>query len=72
MRTFYLIVLLLLLVAVLVFAVQNTQAVTLHFPGAELTTPLAQMVIGVYVLGMLSGATVVGLLNRLLRRATHR
>jgi hypothetical protein len=34
--------------------------------------PLALLVIGGYVLGLLSGATVVGLLNRLLRRVTQR
>jgi uncharacterized integral membrane protein len=65
-------ILLLFLAAVLLFAAQDTQTVTVQFLGWGMPSPLALLVIGVYVLGMLSGATVVGLLSRLLRRVTRR
>jgi putative membrane protein len=72
MRTVYAIVLLLFLAVVFLFAIQNTQPETVKFAGWAMTAPMAMLVVGVYVLGMLSGATVVGLINRLLRRVTVR
>jgi uncharacterized integral membrane protein len=72
MRTFYTVLLLIFLVAVLVFAAQNTRVTSVRFLGWSVSAPAAQMILGVYVLGMMTGATVVALLNRLLRRVTQR
>ena len=71
-RTFYAIVLLMLLAVVLVFAVENQQAVSVRFLNWSMSTSKALLVVGAYVLGMMSGATVVGLFNRLLRRVADR
>jgi putative membrane protein len=72
MRTVYAILLLLFLGVVMVFAVQNQQPMTVRFATYAMNAPIALTVIGAYILGMMSGATVVGLLNRLLRRVTVR
>lgn len=68
MRTFYGLILLLFLGVVLIFSLQNSQAVTVRFLGYSATGPIPLLVIGVYLLGMMTGATVVGFINRLLRR----
>jgi uncharacterized integral membrane protein len=72
MRWFYLFILLVILAAVAVFAVQNDGDVKLRFWDRELTTPLAILVGAVYLLGMLSGWTVVGFLKRTVQRVTER
>jgi putative membrane protein len=72
MRFFYLIVLLAFVVGVAAFAVQNNEAITLRYFGRNLTTSFPLLVGAVYVLGMLSGWTVVGLLRRSLERVTER
>ena len=51
-----------------VFAFQNTHTVTVRFATRELTGPVALVILAVYLLGMLSGWTVVGLVRRSLRR----
>jgi hypothetical protein len=56
--------------AVALFAYQNQQQLTLHFFDRELTAGVP-IVLGVtYLLGMLSGWTVVGMLRRSLSRVT--
>jgi uncharacterized integral membrane protein len=58
--------LLLILAAMIIFAVQNTQAVNVRFLAWGVSAPLALAVLGTYILGMLSGGAVVWVLNRLL------
>jgi uncharacterized integral membrane protein len=72
MRWFYLLILLLIVAAIAVFAVQNQGDVKLRYWDRELTTPLALLVGAVYLLGMLSGWTVVGFLKRTVQRVTER
>jgi putative membrane protein len=64
MRIFIGMVLLVFLGAVGVFALQNTQAVTVHFLKWGATAPLALLTVGVYLLGMLSGWSVMAFLRR--------
>jgi lipopolysaccharide assembly protein A len=64
MRFVYLLILLLALAAVVVFAVQNNEAVTLQFLDRSVTCALPLLVAIVYLLGMVSGWTVVGFLRR--------
>ena len=71
MRFLYLLFLLVFVGAVVAFAVQNQHAATLTFFQWDITASLA-LVIGVaYVLGMLSGWSVVGMLRRSFRRASE-
>jgi lipopolysaccharide assembly protein A len=68
MRWVYLAFLLAFLAVVGLFAWQNMQEVTLVFAGQSVTTSVALVVGVAYVLGMLSGWTVVGLLRRSISR----
>jgi uncharacterized integral membrane protein len=71
MKVIYGLVLVLFLAAIAVFAFQNNRSenVTLLNQSWELPFPL--LVGGVYLLGMLTGWTVVGLLRRSWRRVTE-
>jgi putative membrane protein len=57
--------------AVVLFAIQNNDAVTVQFWQWSVTLTLAQLVGIVYALGMLTGWSVVGLFRRSLRRASE-
>ena len=72
MRAFYAIVLLLFLGAMVAFAVQNMEEITVKFLRGSLEIRLAVLFGGVYVLGMLSGWTVVGLIKKSLKRVAER
>lgn len=72
MRIVYLIILLLALSAVVVFAMQNNEPVTLQYLNESVTCALPLLVAIVYFVGMVSGGTVIGLLRRSLRRVTER
>jgi uncharacterized integral membrane protein len=58
--------------AVALFAFHNQQEVTLTFFNWSLTASIAAVVGVSYVLGMLSGWTIVGMLRRSLHRVTER
>ena len=50
--------------AVLVFAIQNFQSVTVAFLSMRMSAPLALLVIVIYVLGMVTGGSIWTLLRR--------
>jgi uncharacterized integral membrane protein len=56
------------LAAVGLFALQNTEAITVKFWTWQLSAPVAALAVATYVLGMLSGWTVVAFVRRSLRR----
>jgi hypothetical protein len=58
--------------AVGLFAVQDTQPLTVRFLHWGVISPVALLVVVVYVLGMLSGWTVVAFVTRWLRRVLER
>jgi putative membrane protein len=62
--------LLLFLAAIAVFALQNTQTVTVSFLNWSLTAPFALAAVAIYLLGMLSGWTVVSFLRRSIRQVS--
>ncbi len=70
MRFIYATLLLLILVALGIFAVQNPESITLRFLNWSVTSPFALLAIIVYLLGMVSGWTVLGVIRRSLSRAT--
>ena len=72
MRIVYLLILLLALAALVVFTLQNNQTVTLQYFNWSITCPLPLLIAIVYLLGMVSGWTVIGLLRRSLRGVTER
>jgi lipopolysaccharide assembly protein A len=71
MRFIQAVVLLAFLVAVAVFAFQNTQVVTVQLFDRTVAAPVALTVVAVYLLGMLSGWTVVAFLGRSIRRVSE-
>ncbi|HKB01448.1 MAG TPA: LapA family protein [Gemmataceae bacterium] len=72
MRFFYFLLLVLFLGAVTVFAVQNMDPITIKYLNREGSFPLAVIIGAVYVLGMFSGWTVVGMIRRSFQRVTER
>ena len=72
MRFVYFLILLIVVTAVVIFAVQNNQSVTLQYFDRSITSSLPLLIAAVYLLGMVSGWTVVGFLKRSLRRVTER
>jgi lipopolysaccharide assembly protein A len=58
--------------AVGLFAVQNTRSITVGFWKWELTAPVALVIVAVYLLGMISGWTVVAFVRRSLRKVSER
>src|SRR5438552_3676546 len=72
MRFVYWFILLMVVVVIAVFAVQNNEDVTLRYLDRSVSTSLPLLIGAVYLLGMVSGWTVVGLVTRSLRRVTQR
>ncbi|HKA06575.1 MAG TPA: LapA family protein [Gemmataceae bacterium] len=72
MRFIYFLLLLLFIAAVTVFAVQNMEPVTIKYLDRSGSYPMAAIVGAVYVLGMLTGWTIVGIIRRSLRRISER
>jgi uncharacterized membrane protein YciS (DUF1049 family) len=72
MRILYLLILVIVIAAVVIFAVQNDEEVTLRYFGQSLSTRLSLLIGVVYLLGMVSGWTVVGFLRRSLKEVTKR
>jgi lipopolysaccharide assembly protein A len=72
MRVIQAILLLTFLGAVGLFALQNTEAITVNFWNWKAKGPIALLTIGAYLLGMVSGWTVVSFFTRSLRRVSER
>jgi putative membrane protein len=67
MRWVYLTVIFLFVAATLLFAIQNFQIVTMSFLGLNARAPLALLVAAFYVLGMVTGGSLLALLRRSLQ-----
>jgi lipopolysaccharide assembly protein A len=64
MRWIYLTVIILFVAAIVVFALQNLQAVEVSFLRINLRVPLAFLIAIVYVLGALTGGSLLAMLRR--------
>jgi lipopolysaccharide assembly protein A len=60
------------LLAIGIFAAQNTDVITVNFLTWKLAQPVALVTVAVYLLGMLSGWAVVAFIRRSLRGVTQR
>ena len=60
------------LLAIGIFAAQNTGVITVNFLTWNLAQPVALVTVAVYVLGMLSGWTVLAFVRGSLRQVTQR
>jgi putative membrane protein len=72
MRSLQAILLLAFLGLVGIFAVQNTNPISVRFLQWRIDAPVALLSIAVYLLGMLTGWTVVAFMTRSLRRVSER
>jgi uncharacterized integral membrane protein len=70
MRAFYGLLLVVFIAAVVIFALQNNDDITLRYINQSETLPLAAVIGGVYLLGMLSGWTIVGFVRSSIHRMT--
>ena len=64
MRSIYLIIIILFLAATVIFALQNLGVVTVSFLSMSITVPLALLVLIIYVLGAVTGSSLLALLRR--------
>jgi len=71
MRMLYGFILLVLLAAIGVFALQNRGDVTLNYLDRTLTTSLAILIGATYLLGMITGWTVLGFLRKSIHRVSQ-
>ncbi len=72
MRWFHLAVIILLAVATIIFAAQNAQTVTVSFFRMSAQTPLAFLIVAIYLLGAATGGSLLVLLRRSIEGARQR
>jgi len=64
MRWIYLALIILFALATLIFALQNLEATTMSFLGFRIRAPIALLAVVVYVLGAVTGSSLLALLRR--------
>jgi putative membrane protein len=64
MRWIYLLIIIVFALATLIFAVQNLDVVTVSFLSMRVAAPLALLVLIIYVLGAVTGSSLLALLRR--------
>jgi putative membrane protein len=72
MRVICFLILLIVVAALVVFTVQNKEDVTLKYLDRSVSCPMSLLIAVVYLLGMVSGWTIVGFLKRSFRRVAER
>ena len=71
MRFVFLAIFVLLVAAIAIFAFQNLEPVTVSFLGVNIHTRLAVLAVAVYVLGALTGGSLLALLRQSYERASE-
>lgn len=79
MRFVFLAIFVLLVAAAVIFSIQNLQPVTVSFVGMTINTRVAVLAVAIYLLGAISGGSLLALLRRsyagasevMTGRATH-
>jgi putative membrane protein len=64
MRWVYLIIIGSLATAIIIFAAQNFHVVTVSFLSMSAQMPLALLIVGIYLLGAISGGSLLALIRR--------
>lgn len=72
MRFVYIALIVLATIIVVSFKFQNLQSVTVSLFSASVTLPMSVMVIVVYVLGMVTGSSLIALLKSWVARARQK
>ena len=63
MRFLYMALIVVFTAVVLLFKVQNLQSATVSLFSASVTLPVSLLIVGVYILGMVTGGSVLALLR---------
>lgn len=69
MRYVYLTLIVIITISVLLFKFQNLESVTVSFLSMSITLPTSILVFVVYILGMLTGGSVVGFIRTLIKKS---
>jgi uncharacterized integral membrane protein len=69
MRWVYLIIVIVFVLAILIFIIQNRELVTMSFLGFGVRAPLAILAAVVYVLGAITGGSLYALLRKSVRES---
>jgi uncharacterized integral membrane protein len=72
MRVVYIALIVLLTAVVVLFKFQNLQSATVSLFSASVTLPMSILVAGIYILGMLTGSSLVALLRTWVAAARQR
>jgi putative membrane protein len=72
MRWVHLIVIVVFAVATIIFAIQNFEIVTVSFLSFSFRLPLAFLVVLIYLLGMVTGGSLLRLLQRSIQGSRRR
>ncbi len=69
MRWIYLAIVILFVAATIIFAAQNLEVITVSFLGLSLRAPIALLTTGVYILGAITGGSLLALIRRSVKGA---
>lgn len=69
MRWLHLAIVIILVAATLMFAIQNLEIVSIDFLSFGVRTPLAFLVVAVYLVGMATGGSFLALIRRSIAKA---
>ena len=72
MRWFHMAIICVFAAAVIIFAVQNLQIVTISFLGFSAEVRLAILAVGIYLLGTVTGGSLLALLRQSIEGAKRR
>jgi uncharacterized integral membrane protein len=72
MRWFYMAVICVFAAAIIIFAAQNLEMVTMSFLGFSARIPLALLAAGIYLLGTVTGGSLLALIGQSIERAKRR
>jgi len=72
MRWFHMVVICVFAAAVIIFAAQNLHIVTMSFLGFSARVPLALLAVGIYLLGAVTGGSLLALLRQSIEGAKRR
>ena len=72
MRWFHMVVICAFAAAVIIFAAQNLEMVTMSFLGFSARVPLALLAVGIYLLGAVTGGSLLALLRQSIEGAKRR
>lgn len=68
-RYFYISLAVIITIVILIFTFQNIGNVSIEFLSVSITLPISLLVIGVYILGMLTGGSVFAFLKTIVKKS---